>query len=35
VVHLTLNGMGEPELQPPGSYAATVLKIAGLRWKLG
>jgi hypothetical protein len=34
-VHLTLNGKGEPDLQPPGSYAATVLKIAGLRWKLG
>ena len=34
VVHLTLNGKDEPDLQPPGSYAATVLKIAGLRWKL-
>jgi hypothetical protein len=35
VVHLRLGGQDEPDLQPPGSYAATVLKIAGLRWKLG
>lgn len=35
VVHLRLNGKDEPDLQPPGSYPATVLKIAGLRWKLG
>jgi len=34
-VHLTLNGKDEPDLQPPGSYRATVLKIAGLRWQLG
>jgi hypothetical protein len=34
VVHLGLNGKDEPDLQPPGSYRATVLKIAGLRWKL-
>jgi hypothetical protein len=34
VVHLRLNGKDEPALQPPGSYSATVLKIAGLRWKL-
>jgi hypothetical protein len=34
VVHLGLNGTDEPDLQPPGSYRATVLKIAGLRWKL-
>jgi hypothetical protein len=33
-VHLRLNGKDEPDLQPPGSYNATVLKIAGLRWKL-
>jgi hypothetical protein len=25
----------EPDLQPPDSYRATVLKIADLRWKLG
>ena len=35
VVHLSLNGTGEPDLQPPDSYRAAVLKIAGLRWKLG
>jgi hypothetical protein len=35
VVNLTLNGKDEPDLQPPGSYLATVLKIAGLRWRLG
>jgi len=35
VVHLRLNGTGEPDLQPPDSYRAAVLKIAGLRWKLG
>lgn len=34
VVHLTLNGKGNPDLQPPGSYRATVLKITGLQWKL-
>jgi len=34
VVHLGLNGKDEPDLQPPDSYRATVLKIAGLRWKL-
>ena len=33
-VHLRLNGKDEPDLQPPGSYNATVLKIAGLRWTL-
>jgi hypothetical protein len=33
-VHLRLNGKDEPDLQPPGSYRATVLKITGLRWKL-
>ena len=35
VVHLRLNGKDKPDLQPPGSYRAMVLKIAGLRWKLG
>ena len=35
VVHLTLSGKDEPDLQPPGSYRATVLKIAGLHWRLG
>jgi hypothetical protein len=35
VVHLSLGGKDEPDLQPPGSYRAMVLKIAGLRWKLG
>jgi hypothetical protein len=34
-VHLTLRGTAEPDLQPPGSYRAAVLKIAGLRWPLG
>jgi hypothetical protein len=34
-VHLRLGGKDEPDLQPPGSYRATVLKIAGLGWKLG
>jgi hypothetical protein len=35
VVHLTLSGKGEPDLRPPGSYRATVRKIAGLHWQLG
>ena len=35
VVTLRLNGKDEPALQPPGSYRATVLKIAGLHWTLG
>lgn len=35
VVHLTLNGKAEPDLQPPGSYRAAVLRIAGLHWQLG
>jgi hypothetical protein len=35
VVHLTLSGEAEPDLQPPGTYRATVLKIAGLHWQLG
>jgi hypothetical protein len=34
VVNLTLHGDDKPDLQPPGSYLATVLKIAGLRWQL-
>ena len=34
-VHLQLGGKDEPDLQPPDSYPATVLKIAGLGWKLG
>jgi hypothetical protein len=34
-VHLSLNGKDEPDLQPPQSYDATVLKIAGLHWKIG
>ena len=34
-VTFTLGGKDEPALAPPGSYLATVLKIAGLRWKLG
>jgi hypothetical protein len=35
-VTLRLNGKGEPPLLPPDapSYLATVLKIAGLHWKL-
>jgi hypothetical protein len=35
VIHLTLRGAGEPDLQPAGSYRAAVLKIAGLHWRLG
>jgi len=35
VLALRLNGKDEPALQPAGSYLATVLKIAGLHWKLG
>jgi hypothetical protein len=35
VVHLTLNGKDEADLQPAESYRATVLKIAGLHWRLG
>jgi len=35
VVHLTLNSKAEPDLQPPDSYRATVLKVAGLHWRLG
>jgi hypothetical protein len=34
VVNLTLHGKDEPELQPPGSYLATVLRIVGLDWRL-
>ncbi len=34
-VHLSLNGRDEPDLQPTGAYRATVMKIAGLHWKLG
>ena len=34
VIDLTLYGQNEPDLQPPGSYLATVLKIAGLHWQL-
>jgi hypothetical protein len=36
-VTLRLNGKGEPPLLPPdaASYRATVLKIAGLHWKIG
>jgi hypothetical protein len=34
VVHFQLNGKAEPSLQPPASYRTTVLKIAGLHWKL-
>jgi hypothetical protein len=33
-VTLRLNGKDEPALQPPGSYAAAVLTIAGLHWTL-
>jgi hypothetical protein len=33
-VTLRLNGKDEPALQPPSSYAAAVLKIAGLHWTL-
>jgi hypothetical protein len=32
---LRLRGKDEPALQPPASYNATVLKIAGLHWTLG
>jgi len=32
---LRLNGRDEPALQPPASYSATILKIAGLHWTLG
>jgi hypothetical protein len=35
VVHLALDGTDGPDLQPPGSYRATILKIAGLHWQLG
>jgi hypothetical protein len=35
VVHLQLNGKDNPDLQPPGSYSASVLKVAGLHWRLG
>jgi hypothetical protein len=35
VLSLRLNGKDEPALQPPDSYSATILKIAGLHWKLG
>jgi hypothetical protein len=35
VVHLTLNGQSEPDLQPPGSYRAAVLRITSLDWHLG
>jgi hypothetical protein len=34
-MNLRLNGKDEPALQPPASFAATVLKIAGLHWTLG
>jgi hypothetical protein len=34
VIDLTLHGKEVPDLQPPGSYLATVLKIAGLHWPL-
>jgi hypothetical protein len=34
VIDLTLHGENEPDLQPPGSYRATVLKLAGRRWRL-
>jgi hypothetical protein len=34
VMHLTLNGKDEPDLQPHGDYLAAVVKIAGLHWKL-
>jgi hypothetical protein len=33
-VTLRRSGKDEPALQPPGSYAAAVLKIAGLHWTL-
>jgi hypothetical protein len=34
-VALRIGGKDEPALKPPGSYLATVLKIAGLHWRLG
>jgi hypothetical protein len=34
VIHLTLSGASEPDLQPPGSYRATILKLSGLDWHL-
>jgi hypothetical protein len=33
-VYLTLHGRDEPDLQPPGSYLATIMKIASLHWPL-
>jgi hypothetical protein len=33
-VYLTVRGRDEPDLQPPGSYLATILQIAGLHWPL-
>jgi hypothetical protein len=35
VVHFTLNGKDLPDLQPPDSYRAAVLRLAGLHWQLG
>jgi hypothetical protein len=35
VVHLTLDGRDEPDLEPPAAYRATVLQLAGLHWPLG
>jgi len=35
VVHLQLNGKDNPDLQPPDTYRASVLKITGLHWELG
>jgi hypothetical protein len=35
VVHFTLNGKDEPDLQAPDSYRTAVLQIAGLHWRLG
>jgi hypothetical protein len=34
VVHLQLNGKDNPDLQPPDTYRASVLKIAGMHWEL-
>lgn len=34
MLHLQLNSNDSPDLQPPDSYRATVLKIADLRWNL-
>jgi hypothetical protein len=34
VIDLTLHGKEVPDLQPPGSYLATIMKIAGLHWPL-